>query len=373
MIEFLAACLRGDAPEWPQGLTARAFLEDAGLHGVQGLLHDALRAGCTLASSLPDEVGIALARWSRFDAARELLVPEWISGLLAALEDRGVPCLILKGTALAYSLYRHPHLRPRGDVDLLVPEQRRAAAREVLAALGYEFPNATSGRLVSAEFTATLVDRYGVVRSVDVHWRLSNAQGFARAASLDALLERAVALPALAPQARGPSPADALLIGCLHRVAHRHGDYWYGARRHRGDRLIWLYDLHLLAETLDEAQWAEFCRRAAATGLRAVCLDGLRRAQALLGTRVPVQAIGALETGGDEIAAAYLRGGALRWLATDLRALPDWSSRLRLLAEHAFPPSSYMLARHGRRSPLWLPALYLHRALRGAGRMLLGR
>lgn len=373
MIEFLAACLRGDAPEWPRGLTARAFLEEAGLQGVQGLLHDALRAGSTLASSLPDEVGIALARWSRFDAARELLVPEWISGLLAALEDRGVPCLILKGTALAYGLYRHPHLRPRGDVDLLVPEHRRAAAREVLAALGYEFPNATSGRLVSAEFTATRADRYGVERSVDVHWRLSNAQGFARAASLDTLLERAVALPALAPQARGPSLADALLIGCLHRVAHRHSDYWYGARRHRGDRLIWLYDLHLLAETLDDAKWADFCSRAAASGLRAVCLDGLRRAQALLGTSIPTPATEMLQSSGDEVAAAYLGGGALRWLATDLRALPDWSSRVRLLAEHAFPPSVYMLTRYGRRSTVWLPALYLHRAVRGAGRMLLRR
>jgi hypothetical protein len=373
MITFLAACLRGDAPVWPRELSARAFLEQAGLHGVHGLLHDVLHGGRTLAGAMPDQVAESLLRWSRLDAARELLVPEWIAGLLVALEARDVPCLILKGTALAYSLYRHPHLRPRADVDLLVPEHRRTTAREVLAALGYTFPNATSGRLVSAEYSATQIDRHGIERNVDLHWRLSNAQGFARAASFETLLERAVALPALAPGALGPSRADALLIACLHRVAHRHSDYWYGARRHRGDRLIWVHDVHLLASELDTRGWTEFCRRADAAGLRAVCLDGLCRAKALLDTRIPTPAASQLQAGGDEITAAYLRGGALRWLATDLRALPNWSNRLRLLAEHVFPPRAYMLTRYGCRSNVWLPALYLHRASRGAWRWLLGR
>ena len=81
---------------------------------------------------------------------------------------------------------------------------------------------------------------------------------------------------------------------------------------------------------------------------------------------------GLLEAGGDEIAAAYLSGGRLRWLETDLRALPDWSRRLQLLREHAFPPGAYMLEKYGRHTPLWLPALYLHRGARGAWRLLAG-
>ncbi len=373
MIEFLAACLRGEESTWPEGLSARAFLEEAGLHGVQGLLHAALRDGSLRLRGLPDEAGELLTRWMRLDAARELTAGEWIGGLLRDLESCGAPSLILKGTALAYGTYRHPHLRPRADIDLLVPDHRRDAALAALAALGYEFPNAVSGRLVSAEFSGTRVDRHGVTRIVDMHWRLSNAQGFARALSFEELLERSLPLPALSPLARGPAPVDALLIGCMHRVAHRHADYWFGERAHRGDRLIWLYDLHLLAEGLDEAGWAEFCHRAAACGLRAVCLDGLNRARDLLGTRIPAQAAGLLEAGAGEVAAAYLSGGRLRWLETDLRALPDWSGRLRLLREHAFPPGAYMLEKYGRHTPLWLPALYLHRGARGAWRMLAGK
>jgi hypothetical protein len=373
MIEFLAACLRGEETDWPGGLSARAFLEEAGLHGVQGLLHEALREGRLRARGMPDEAGKLLARWAHREAALELIVPEWVDGLLGGFERGGVPSLILKGTALAYSAYRHPHLRPRADIDLLVPEDRREAARDALTALGYAFPNAVSGRLISAELAGTRVDRHGVTRIVDVHWRLSNAQGFARAFSFDELLQRSLPLPALSPRARGSAPIDALLIGCMHRVAHRHADYWFGERAHRGDRLIWLYDLHLLTEGLDEAGWDALCSRAAACGQRAVCLYGLRRAADLLGTRVPAPAGARLEAGAGEVSAAYLHGGRARWLATDLKALPDWPSRLRLLGEHAVPPAAYMLEHYQRTSVAWLPALYLHRGIRGAWRLLIGR
>lgn len=373
MIEFLAACLRGEEVDWPAGLPAQVFLEEVGLHGVQGLLHEALRDGRVRVRGLPGEVREWLIRWAHFEAAREMLAGEWIGGLLGELASRGVPALILKGTALAYSIYRHPHLRPRADIDLLVPVDRRDGARDALAALGYAFPNAVSGRLVSAEFSGTRTDRHGVTRVVDVHWRLSNAQGFARALRFEELLGRSIPLPELSPRACGPAPIDALLIGCMHRVAHRHADYWFGERAHRGDRLIWLYDLHLLAQGLDEAGWTEFCNRAAACGQRAVCLDGLRRAHALLGTHVPAPVARRLETGGREVTSAYLQGGRARWLATDLKALPDWSSRLRLLAEHAFPSGAYMLQRYERSAPAWLPLLYIHRGACGAWKLLTGR
>jgi len=114
-------------------------------------------------------------------------------------------------------------------------------------------------------------------------------------------------------------------------------------------------------------------RRACEKGLRAVCLDGLRRAATLLGTPLPAEASYALEAGAGEPAAGYLRGGRVRWLATELRSLPGWPERMRLLIEHAFPPADYMLARHGRRSSWWLPGLYVQRGLRGAWRMLRGR
>jgi hypothetical protein len=66
-------------------------------------------------------------------------------------------------------------------------------------------------------------------------------------------------------------------------------------------------------------------------------------------------------------AAAYLRADARKvdLLAADLRALPDWRSRARLLREHLLPPPEYMRAAHRSRRG-WLPALYVWRIARGA-------
>ena len=55
----------------------------------------------------------------------------------AALEDAGVPSILLKGPALARWLYRDPGERRYIDVDLLVPHAKLARAEELLAAQGF--------------------------------------------------------------------------------------------------------------------------------------------------------------------------------------------------------------------------------------------
>jgi hypothetical protein len=53
------------------------------------------------------------------------------------LADRGLPCLLLKGPALAAWLYDDPADRLYGDVDLLVDPRRFEEAEQVLFDLGY--------------------------------------------------------------------------------------------------------------------------------------------------------------------------------------------------------------------------------------------
>jgi hypothetical protein len=57
-------------------------------------------------------------------------------------------------------------------------------------------------------------------------------------------------------------------------------------------------------------------------------------------------------------------------LRSDLRALPDWRARARLLQEHLFPSVMYMRARYGVQSNVLVPALYLWRIVRGAPKWL---
>ena len=57
-------------------------------------------------------------------------------------------------------------------------------------------------------------------------------------------------------------------------------------------------------------------------------------------------------------------------MVSDIRSLPSWRDRLRLAREHLLPPGDYVLKKYGRSGRVWLPALYLHRAIAGAWRLL---
>ena len=57
----------------------------------------------------------------------------------AALGDAQIPSLWLKGIALGHTVYPQPVLRPMGDLDVLVPYERRESALRVMEGLGYHF------------------------------------------------------------------------------------------------------------------------------------------------------------------------------------------------------------------------------------------
>ena len=75
---------------------------------------------------------------------------------------------------------------------------------------------------------------------------------------------------------------------------------------------------------------------------------------------------------GHEPSAAFLSRDRAQFatLVSDLRALPSWSDRGRLLREHLCPPSAYMRQVYAPSSRAPLPALYVWRAVRGAWRWL---
>jgi hypothetical protein len=57
--------------------------------------------------------------------------------IIEALEEEGVRVLVLRGPALAFSLYEDPAMRPSCDLDLLVLPEQVVQARTILESLGY--------------------------------------------------------------------------------------------------------------------------------------------------------------------------------------------------------------------------------------------
>ena len=70
--------------------------------------------------------------------AEALLRAHVLEQLSRALTARGERVMLVKGAALALTVYPSPAARPMCDIDLLVPPQRERAVIETLAAAGLE-------------------------------------------------------------------------------------------------------------------------------------------------------------------------------------------------------------------------------------------
>jgi putative nucleotidyltransferase-like protein len=356
----LAAIVRGGRSSLPvlNALAPEDVFHAADRHGVLPLVANRLVAWDSPGTLLDSQFG----REYRRRAARDLLRERELRDCLAELSLHAVPALLMKGAELAYTHYARPDLRPRLDTDILVRVADRDRAGAALKKCGYESAGQFPGDLVMYQEPYTKRIGNELVHVIDVHWRISNPQVFGRALSFEELAQAAVPVSALGPSARGLAPTHALLLACIHRIAHHAKD----------ERLIWLYDIHLLASNLDDASWAEFVQLARARGVATVCLQGLRRTVHCFQTIVPAAVEEGLAEGlaspEDKATAAYLgqRRRHVQNILADLRALPEWRSRLRLAMEHLLPSPAYMRGVYAPSSNAPLPLLYVRRAVKGA-------
>lgn len=368
--DLVCRLLCGVPSAWPISFAAELqseFLHYTDRHGVQPLLHAQLRSS-DAGGNWPSDLRQALSDGAASQAVVDMIQEQEIVKVLKALSQSGITPLLMKGVPLAYTHYRSPHLRPRGDADMLIRRADRETAWDVLTGLGYERLNTMRGELVSYQSSWNRLDRHGVVHAIDLHWRVNNCQIFAESVSYDELESGSVAIQALGARALGP--VHALLLACMHRVAHVTASWSVNDRRHYGDRLIWLYDIHLLASRMSSQELTEFARLAIDRRLTTICIDGLRHGQRCFATPLPDEVLGALSAAGPpEPSARYLDAGRLRFMVRDIRSLSNVYDRLRLVREHLFPPAGYMLKKYAVSRRAWLPILYLRRAVQGISRL----
>ncbi len=365
----MASALRGEVGAWSLGVdvaTLTAFVAHARYHGVLPLLHERLRR----ASGWPAPVVTACAEAALAQTMWELRHRGVLTEVLAALEADGVVPLVFKGTSLAYTLYPEGELRTRGDTDLLLPPGAERRAFRVLERLGFERGLEVNGESLSYEASFVRVVPGGGKHALDVHWRMNSAEVLADVVTYGELAREARPIPELGTTARGVSGVDALLVACVHRATHDENPYYQGGVAHRGgDRLVWLYDLHLLALALDEGEWSELVRRAETKGIGRVCLDGLERARHRFGTPLPGWAVERLARLGDrEPLSRYFAASGLRQQWLNFAAIPGLPKKARFLADAVLPSAAYMRGRYP--SGGWLPWLYVKRATGGLRKRL---
>lgn len=105
---------------------------------------------------------------------------EALPDLLAALEQSGIPAIVLKGPAIAFTVYSSEDLRYISDVDLLCSREDIDRACQVIEELGYS--HTTEGRTEiyyeDHHFHRIYRNPDGVY--VEVHWDLTVPSDFVR-------------------------------------------------------------------------------------------------------------------------------------------------------------------------------------------------
>jgi hypothetical protein len=347
----LCAALRGD--DRP---ISDAVVELARRHRIHLVLAQA--AGVRVQDAI---VRAALSDDLRRAAIADLFRERELRRLIDLLDHAGVAALLLKGAGLAYTVYGAAHVRPRADLDVLIARTDLEAADRALIAGGWLHVVEQSREAVTTQRHYALGGVPFCAEHLDLHWKISVPHVFRDALTFDELAARAVSIGSLGPAARTLSAPDALLLACLHRVAH-HQD---------AIDLVWLWDIHLLASSLTDGQRALFVDLAGRRSMRAVCARGIELASARFATPRAAGLLADLTLCEDDIresSAAFLGGGVrqIDLLRRDLESAGGLRARVEVLAAHLVPGTAYMRSIYPRWPTLMLPLAYVHRMLRGA-------
>ena len=254
-LRFLALCAR---PEMDEALQTRLAEEARGVerwdlvvlaaeyHEVVGLLHAHLRSAAVRLPEGPRRNLEGFVARTRHATQTRLRV---LAEVLEILVAHGIESLVLKGGALAPTLYREPGHRPLADLDLWVEPERVAEAQTCLLRQGFT-AHAAHGLPEHRHLAPISCERDGIRVLVEMHHTLEAG----RVERATDLWDRSTWFEVEGQPARSLGPADML--------AQLHHHLVYHLIFHRSLRLKWVADLIGVAErfatTID---WAEISKR----------------------------------------------------------------------------------------------------------------
>ena len=311
---------------------------------IERSLHDAGSECAVTQSQRPQPTNLDIIEVFATAAREEVIVSMVIEGesrcVLGLMAVAGIPGLLLKGSALAYWAYSQPHLRACSDVDLLLPS--REAAEQLsdrLTASGYERFE-TSGELVAYELLCRSPVSGDWQIEIDIHWRLANSPLFTNAFTFDELMADSVALPNLAPNARGLGPVHALMHACVHRALNLS----IGV----GDKLKWQYDLELVRANFTPADWRRLVDLSIKKGLAGVVLDAIENAARTFETKLPKEWTTALASAESAETLDARRLSDWHYMQhMTFKSLPTAILKLRWLWQRLFPSLDYLRYLYG--------------------------
>lgn len=346
---FLASCLRtvraGQAAPWAieAGQAWEHVWPRIEYHGIAFLLSLHTENLIDWPPALRDRI----AEEARLIALWEATHHHALSKVLGALDSAGIETVLMKGTALAYSLHDEPATRRRGDTDLLVRPNDQAATRTALQDLGWYRKDDPHGLYYQEGW---LHDAAGFfVHSIDLHWEPSDRPVLQGILPIDEFFGHRLPVPRLHPAAYRPDPALMIIHAVINQKWHAlHGYHSESGKLTSPKRLIWSVDLDLLCKTMAHDDWSRLDVHCRAQGVGVLVAEALRGMQCDLGSSLPEGILQKLEEIPlDETLASYFANpDSLTQFWIDLRKAKSLRTKARLLTTRAFPPRRHLLEKY---------------------------
>lgn len=342
------------AREW--NAVARAGRE----HGLVPILYDSLVRGDGL-DRLPPDVAESLSQVSFRTGLANWLAFAGLEQILSWFEREQIPAVLLKGAALAHTVYADPGLRPMADLDVLVPQAAFPRARAIMIEHNYE-PILESGDGFDWHFAHSqgFSGRGARPILVELHWHLFGLPYYRERVPIEWFWNRTRTVCLGKRMAHVFSPEAQVVHLAAHLVLHHH-------RR----PLVWSYDLALvLSQWREQIRWEQVIESAGAFGLSEVLCSALALVEQVWGVSTPEHAWTLLD------AQVSLRERLLSAAITAERVeardvwdglqMPGLRSKLGYFRQVLFPGVEYMRTRYHIADPRWVPLYYLARLGRGA-------
>lgn len=343
----------------------KGIAETAQQHRVAPLLYQSVKE-LGILNELPTNIVESL----RGSFAETTIANHWafeeLGALLQIFERESIAVILLKGYALAATLYEGHGLRRVGDLDLLVRRPDFPRVRALLAGRGYA--------LFFAELAKDFNSRYADEQAfwlggdhpsqVDVHWHLAGFSNYRERVPIEWFWERTTPIPIADQPARIFSPNAQLLHLSAHFALH-----------HQCTGLKWSYDLALLlTRYAHQIDWSEVLDAAHHFGWSQALQMSLDTVDQTWNVTVPLEIAARLRKAhasvGDRFVFAVTTARQ-RHAMVFLESLSAgaWTAKITYMLRHVFPSFSYMRERYRIKHGLLIPLYYFWRMSEGSYRL----
>jgi hypothetical protein len=247
--------------------------------GVAPLFLEIVNSTVELQQAIPAEVRAKLQQAYLMTVSRSMVLFDAFREIAAALNDRGIKAVALKGIYLAEQLYPKIGMRQFSDIDLLFRQEDVEVALEVFGELGYRMVAPAFGEVVMSVIEPAHLPpltRKGV--SVELHTRLHSPTQIYRLPEQE-MADRAEEVSLQGQAFRVFEVHDLLIHLCLHLDKHFNGSHM--------QLYSWADIARLLAQRGHELNGEVLWQRCVAYKAEKEVMKILGMVQGLMGVKLP--------------------------------------------------------------------------------------